>query len=425
MKKTFLTAVLALIAFMAPQAADYYTVAELIEIYNSLGLATSAVSSDSYTGRGYVTSFIEYNSSYNNANFYIDDRANGSNKLQCYRLTPQTGDDKRALEEGEYVEITAKLQNYNGRPEMVKGTYHVLESQQEEIYGKDGCILAYNGKKGSQILSLLYDEIKDPDTVEYYFLRADKTGIDYRDNGKVWDMYSNCEFASSSYCVNTTADECECYNREHLVPQSYWGNDNTKRMRTDLHNVIPADAVANEKRSAWAFGEVTGSVSWTNGVSKLGKGTYGDNTFEPADEYKGDIARVYFYMLACYPNENFTQKGTGSKVFTYSNGKAGLTSTAKNLFLKWHRNDPVSQKEINRNKGVQKKQGNRNPFVDAPELVEYIWGSKTSQTYVCESTQGIEDVEVAPSATKVLENGQLFIILPDGARYTVIGERVR
>ena len=239
-------------------------------------------------------------------------------------------------------------------------------------------------------------------------------------------MYSSCEFGPKDYCSNVdVTEECNCYNREHIVPQSYWGNDNTKRMRTDLFNVIPADAVANETRSAWAYGEVTGSTSWTNGVSKLGSGTYGNSTFEPADEYKGDIARVYFYMLTCYRDENFTKKGTGSKIFTYTDGVAGLTSTALSMFLKWHRNDPVSDKEINRNNGVEKLQHNRNPFVDMPELVEYIWGKKSSKTYTCEKSGIEESQESRVKSQKVLENGMLFIILPDGTKYNTMGIRIQ
>ena len=197
-------------------------------------------------------------------------------------------------------------------------------------------------------------------------------------------------------------------------------------MRTDLHHVIPADGFTNEKRSNNPYGEVTGTPDWTNTVgSKLGKGTYNTTVFEPNDEYKGDIARAYFYMLTCYSDKDFTQHWKGQKVFTFTNGKAGLTSEAQSLFLKWHRNDPVSDKEIKRNNGIEALQHNRNPFIDMPELIEYIWGKNSAKVYTC-STTAIESIEEAmPRATKLIENGALYIVLPDGTRYTTTGARVR
>ena len=405
---------------------NFNTVADIMKIYQSLNLASGATSSDSYSGRGYVTKWISGYPGYQNATFYVDDYPDGSTStLQCYRLTASNAADKRTLTVGEYVEFVGKLMNYNGKAEIAQGgTFRVLEAPQEEE--QNGCYSDYEGMKGTQIIAALHEQIKDPDTVTYKNLRADLTGVDYREDGTVWDMYSDCAFGVKQYCYNTDVTEaCNCYNREHVVPQSYWANDNSKKMRTDLFNVIPADAVANETRSAWAYGEVTGTTSWTNGVSTLGYGTYGNNTFEPADEYKGDLARVYFYMLTCYRNEDFTKKGTGSKVFTFENGVAGLTSTALSLFLKWHRNDPVSEKEINRNNGIERLQGNRNPYVDMPELVEYIWGINAAKTYVCTTTAINQTKHVAPQATKLLENGTLYLVLPDGTRYTTTGVRVR
>lgn len=416
------------VSLRADFKGNYNTVKDLMAIYTSLNLASGSKSTEIYTARGYVTYWKSGYPTYQNADFFVDDYSDGSiSLLECFRLTASNAADQRKLEVGEFVEFTGKLQNYQGRAEVCDGSFKVMEAPKEPETPED-CYPDFEGMSGAQIIASLHEAIKEPDTVTYRDLRADKTGVDYRANGNVWDMYSNCEFGPKDYCgtIDVT-EECNCYNREHIVPQSYWGNDTNKKMRTDLYNVIPADAVANETRSAWAYGEVTGSISWTNGVSKLGSGTYGNSTFEPADEYKGDIARVYFYMLTCYRNENFTVKGTGSKVFTFANGTAGLTTTAQSMFLKWHRNDPVSEKEINRNNGIEKLQGNRNPFVDMPELVEYIWGKKSSKNYTCEK-QGLDEVENGmrkAGSSKVLENGVLFIVLPDGTKYNTMGIRCR
>ena len=407
---------------------NYNTVKDIMAIYSSLSLASGAKSTDSYTGRGYVTYWKSGYPDYQNADFFVDDYADGSTSmLQCFRLTGVDATDKRKLQVGDFVEFTGKLQNYQGRAEVCDGTFKVLASPQEEEDEDENCYPDYEGMTGAQIIAALHEAIKDPDTVTYYNLRADKTGVDYRADGNVWDMYTSCEFGPKGYCSGIgQTEECECYNREHMLPQSWWGNDNTKRMRTDLHHVIPTDAVTNSHRSNNPYGEVTGTADWSNAAgSKSGFGTYNTTIFEPIDEYKGDIARVYFYMLTCYRDENFTVNAKGRKVFTYIDGKAGLTNEALALFLKWHRNDPVSDKEINRNNGIEQLQHNRNPFVDMPELVEYIWGKKSSKTYTCKK-QGLDERRMANGeSVKILENGALFIVLPDGTKYNTMGIRMQ
>lgn len=290
-----------------------------------------------------------------------------------------------------------------------------------------------DGKKGEEIRTALYNKIKDHTVLSYSAVWAKNTGVDDQDGtNNIWDMYSNCTFSKWDNCDNSNYDTdvlCECYNREHSLPKSWWGGSTDEPMYTDLHHVIPTDNASNSQRSAWPLGEVS-SVEWTNGSAKLGYGTFGNSgnnmTFEPADEYKGDFARIYFYMATCYKDKNLAAGGKGYKVF--SNGTANFTTTALNLYLNWHREDPVSQKEIDRNNGVAKKQGNRNPFVDAPELAEYIWGNKKTTVYTCNGGQsaveGVNEDNAVPRVMKVIENGHLFLILPDGTRYTATGVRV-
>ena len=295
------------------------------------------------------------------------------------------------------------------------------------VYAQETCLTELEGMKGKQIWEALFAKISDHKVLTYDEVRADRARVDFRaGTDYILDMYSDCEFLSSSYCTNETGSgECDCYNREHIVPQSFW-NDQSEPMRTDLYNVIPTDIYANANRSSWPYGEVTGNVTWSNSLgSKLGySSAYSTTVFEPVDKYKGDFARAYFYMITCYYDKSFVKHTNGKKVFTYSNGRAGFTSTALNMLLKWHRNDPVSAKERRRNNMVEEVQGNRNPFVDAPDLVEYIWGDKSNVAYTC--TQPIENVaEDAPRAQKILEQGALFIVMPDGTRYNVMGVRCK
>jgi hypothetical protein len=103
--------------------------------------------------------------------------------------------------------------------------------------------------------------------------------------------------------------------------------------------------------------------------------------FEPIDQYKGDFARGYMGILVHYTALDMS-KSDGASIFSGPSGTSsnyGLTDYGIALLLKWHRMDPVSQKEIDRNNGIQATQGNRNPFIDYPCLAEYLWGSKAGQ----------------------------------------------
>ena len=290
---------------------------------------------------------------------------------------------------------------------------------------------ALDGKKDSELLNALHSMIVDHTVLSYNDVRGDRAKVDMRDDGTIWDIYSDCRFTVYDYCGTATDYEaCDCYNREHALPKSWWGSDKNEPMYTDLHHVFSTDFAANSQRGAWAYGEVTKTPVWSNQLgSKVGYGTFGTSgnnyVFEPADEYKGDIARVYFYMVTCYNDKNFTQGGKGYQMFNYSGGKASFTDKALAFLLKWHRNDPVSDKERTRNAKVLNKQNNENPFVIDPNLVEYIWGNRKGQAYAC-SSQGIENAipdAVQPAAVKVIRDGQLLIIR-DGRTYTVTGQRV-
>ena len=214
--------------------------------------------------------------------------------------------------------------------------------------------------------------------------------------GKLWDMYGACSFTLGDECGNYS-DECDCYNREHSIPKSWWGGGKNN-MYSDIFHLVPTDGYVNNRRSAYAFGEVE-SVSYTYNGCKLGSSkssistdketllgtsaTCSGTVFEPKEEYKGDFARGYLGMIAKYSNESYSiTSGNGGLIFEAfkSTTHLGLTKYGIVLLMKWHREDPVSRKEIDRNNGIQKTQGNRNPFIDYPYLAEYIWGEKHGQT---------------------------------------------
>lgn len=214
--------------------------------------------------------------------------------------------------------------------------------------------------------------------------------------GQLWDMYGACSFTLGNECGNYSG-ECDCYNREHSIPKSWWGGAKNE-MYSDIFHLVPTDGYVNNRRSNYAFGEVE-NVTYTYNECKLGSSkstittdrntilgtsaTCSGTVFEPRDEYKGDFARGYLGMIAKYSNTSFSiTSGSGGMIFESfsSTTHFGLTKYGMVLLLKWHREDPVSQKEIDRNNGIQATQGNRNPFIDYPYLAEFIWGEKNGQT---------------------------------------------
>ena len=412
-----------------------YTVSEIMQIYDNLGLSSGETSTNIYFVHGYVTKWKSGYPDYQNADFFIDDSADGSQSLlECFRLKASDDADKRALSVGEYVEVTGYLQNYNGKAEMVNGTFSVQETPGGQGGGEsvvDGkCHPELEGLKGIQIRDALYSQIVNHTVLEYIDVRGDKALVDLRSDGSIWDIYSACTFDRWDYCTSSNYDtetECECYNREHILPKSFWGSSTTEPMYTDLHHIYSTDNATNQKRSAWPYAEVTGSVDWSNELgSKVGYNYgYSSTVFEPADEYKGDIARIYFYMATCYKDKKFSQGGKGYLMFSWSGSECSFTSKALTCLLKWHRDDPVSQKETDRNDKVAKKQGNRNPFVDDPDLVEYIWGDKKNVVYACQK-DGVEELTVSNPAnvTKIILDGHLYI-QRDGCIYSITGERVK
>ena len=213
-------------------------------------------------------------------------------------------------------------------------------------------------------------------------------------------MSSDCTWKSlSSNRCGRSSDECDCFNREHSIPKSWYGGT-TSGPGCDIFQVVPTDGYVNNRRSNYAFGEVSSATYTYDGAKKgsaksitiTGGNTIAGNTgatisasgtvFEPRDEYKGDFARGYMGALLRWAGEKAFTEGNGSMTFTsnYSTGSFGLTKYGVALLMKWHRQDPVSQKEVDRNNGIQQTQGNRNPFIDYPYLAEYIWGEKAGET---------------------------------------------
>lgn len=241
---------------------------------------------------------------------------------------------------------------------------------------------------GKSLLQALNETISNHTVVSYSGLWTLYYTSDVDADGKIWDMYSTKRWRPGSEQCGNYSSIGDCYNREHSMPKS-WFND-ASPMVSDAFHIYPTDGKVNGQRSNYPFGEcANGSyVASSGGVKALGRlgastfEGYSGTVFEPDDQYKGDFARSYFYMAACY----YDRIGTWKSDMLAGNSFPAFSPWALKLLLKWHRQDPVSKKETDRNDVVYENQHNRNPFIDHPEMVEYIWGDKASERWSSGST---------------------------------------
>jgi len=247
------------------------------------------------------------------------------------------------------------------------------------------------GKTGAALKTSLCGIVESHTARSYDNLWTDFQTTDKRADGKVWDIYSsstNFTFVTNQ-CGNYKL-EGDCYNREHSFPKS-WFSEATP-MYTDLFHLYPSDGKVNGMRSNYPFGEVsTVTYSSNNNYCRLGSSSmagYSGIVFEPADELKGDLARTYFYMVSAY-DDNVANWVTDQLA---GNQYPALSAWSITLFLKWNAQDPVSTKEINRNNAIYGIQHNRNPFIDHPELAEFIWGTHKGEAWSL--TSGINEVKI-------------------------------
>ena len=251
------------------------------------------------------------------------------------------------------------------------------------------------------------------------------------ETNQVLDMYSNnVRYFDPEKPTASVKD----FDIEHMLPKSWWGGD-VNPAYCDLYHLVPGDYSANRSKSNHAPGYPADS-SFNNGSFITGSGAaYGlVRVFCPEDKYKGDFARAYFYIAACYGDSlTWIEKGEPGVAMT-NEGWEEFRPWLRDILLEWHRMDPVSEKELKRAIEVNKIQGNRNPFIDYPELVEYIWGDKKGEAvdfrkltqsygdkYDDGTATGIYDAESqTPAAYKILRDGHIYITVGDRT-YSILG----
>ncbi len=275
------------------------------------------------------------------------------------------------------------------------------------------------GKKKAELKSIL-SEISSPLTVLDYgsgpgFTWQGFYSADRNTDGTVKDMYSNTVRNFNGY------NSVDGMAIEHSFPKSWWGSYENMAYK-DLFHLYPADAYTNGIKNNLPLGEVQGSPMYDNGTSKIGMNGFGTdyygNCFEPADEYKGDFARSYFYISTIY--ENLAPLWDSPMLFrtVYPAWKPW----AVDLLMKWSREDPVSRKEQDRNDSIYTIQGNRNPFIDFPELDSYIWGKDTLNAFTYPEETGA--FLVAPRRKFKLDFGVILLNATKSLNFSIEGVNI-
>ena len=257
----------------------------------------------------------------------------------------------------------------------------------------EGYYDAVNGTKDGELKGTLKSIIRDHTAIPY--------------GSSTWEVFYYSDRDENGYCMDMYCDDWKQFtspgvavsgcNIEHSFAKSWWGGA-TNDAYKDCYHLNPSNSTANSARSNYPLGVPEKDIK-TSGSLKVGKRHHEElnvdhGVFEPKDEYKGDFARAYFYMATCYGKDidgNYDQvcskyqgwrldnKDVGSKFAMQNDNYLEFQPWEQEVLITWHRQDPVSEKEIKRADAVSDFQHNRNPFIDYPFLAEYIWGDHAGE----------------------------------------------
>ncbi|WP_262421873.1 endonuclease I family protein [Bacillus aquiflavi] len=145
------------------------------------------------------------------------------------------------------------------------------------------------------------------------------------------------------------------FNAEHIVPQSWYGAK--EPMKGDLHHLFACQPECNAKRSNYPYDDFSNYIPESPDEKIQNRcGVTQFERFEP--EYgKGTVARAMLYILLRYPH--MIQKSYSKKIDIQ-------------LLFHWHERFPATVYELHRNKAIFHIQGNRNPFIDFPQLARKV-----------------------------------------------------
>lgn len=294
----------------------------------------------------------------------------------------------------------------------------------------EGYYSSLKGKKGAELKTAIHDIIKKANVLSY--------GSDY---GHTWWGFWSTDRDERGYFIDRYSAEKEWVkstsqgaagagmNIEHSFPKSWWGGAKNQAYK-DLYNLMPCESRINSTKSNYPMGKVVSGDNG-NGWTKVGKGDDNNMYWEPADPWKGDFARGYMYMATAY--QDYTWKGDRALQILQQGAYPTLKEQAYKLYIQWAKADKPDDVEIKRNNDVAKIQGNRNPYVDFPNLMEYVWGDSTNIAFNPETTVksssyvngeggggGSIDPDPNPDATKVNIYQATFTANDGGCKESIV-----
>ena len=287
---------------------------------------------------------------------------------------------------------------------------------QEQYYRKA------EGLRGTELKEALHNLIQ-PAFVLDYGGGVGKTWSGFWQTDQMEDMQVRDRYSNTVRYFNPDMSAVSNMNIEHIWANSWWGHVKNNAYQ-DLFNLYPADATANGRKSNNPIGIVDGTIAYSNGVTKVGKSTsYRADSlitvWEPADQWKGDFARTYFYMATCYSHMTSLWTTTEGLLTVDPNSPLLMRPWVYNLMLEWAEADPLDEIEQERCDAICEIQGNRNPFVDYPELCYYIWGDKADEQFYCTEEHGAEIF--VPAASEEIDFGLHPLSRPFSAKVQVRG----
>lgn len=237
------------------------------------------------------------------------------------------------------------------------------------------------GKKGAELKNAVHETIKDANVLDYG-----------RGNGHTWEGFYSTDRTADNSVIDRYSNDTRYFgkkgsavsgmNIEHSFPKSWWGGYENQAYK-DLYNLMPSEQKINSSKSNYPMGKVNNATT-DNGCTKVGTGSNGYKLWEPADRWKGDFARAYMYMATAY--QDLTWQGAQALQILQQDDYPTLQPWAYRLYVGWAKADAPDATETARNEAVSRIQGNRNPFVDFPNLMEYIWGDSTGYAFDPETT---------------------------------------
>jgi endonuclease I len=214
---------------------------------------------------------------------------------------------------------------------------------------------------GQQLKTALHNIIKNH--TEYPYNQTDEllmeTDEDPNNSNNVILLYKGTSQAKSTF-----GGGANDWNREHVWAKSHGDFGDSPPCGTDLHHMKPEDASVNSDR---------GNKDFDNGGIQHAEATgcyYDDDSWEPRDAVKGDVARMIFYMEVRYEGENGE---LDLEVVDWVNSAPEPEHGKYSALYQWHQDDPPDAFEINRNNVIYSYQDNRNPFIDHPEYLILIY----------------------------------------------------